>query len=91
MQKYFERLAWGTDAGFYRLIPEEVLMPADVAGVVDVVRRAHPRAARRGGRARFPSAASQPPPRRWLKDNLLILATVYVFGVVFGHFAGYLF
>ena len=30
-------------------------------------------------------------PRRWLKDNLLILATVYAFGVVFGHFAGYLF
>ena len=28
---------------------------------------------------------------RRLKDNLLILATVYVFGVVFGHFAGYLF
>ena len=28
---------------------------------------------------------------RRLKDNLLILATVYAFGVVFGHFAGYLF
>ena len=28
---------------------------------------------------------------RRLKDNLLILATVYVFGVVFGHLAGYLF
>ena len=40
MQKYIERLAWGTDAGFYRLVPEEVLMPADVAGVVDIVRRA---------------------------------------------------
>ena len=40
MQKYIERLAWGTDAGFYRLIPEEVLMPADVAEVVDIVRRA---------------------------------------------------
>ena len=40
MQKYIERLAWGTDAGFYRLVPEEVLMPADVAGVVEIVRRA---------------------------------------------------
>ncbi len=40
MQKYIERLAWGTDAGFYRLIPEEVLMPANVAEVVDIVRRA---------------------------------------------------
>lgn len=40
MQKYIERLAWGTDAGFYRLIPDEVLMPANVAEVVDIVRRA---------------------------------------------------
>ena len=40
MQKYIERLAWGTDAGFYRLVPEEVLMPADVAEVVEIVRRA---------------------------------------------------
>ena len=28
---------------------------------------------------------------RRLKDNLLILAAVYVFGVIFGHLAGYLF
>ena len=28
---------------------------------------------------------------RRMKDNLLILATVYVFGVVFGHISGYLF
>ena len=28
---------------------------------------------------------------RRLKDNLLILVAVYVFGVVFGHLAGYLF
>ena len=40
MQKYIERLAWGTDAGFYRLVPEEVLMPADVPEVVEIVRRA---------------------------------------------------
>lgn len=40
MQKYIERLAWGTDAGFYRLVPEEVLTPAGVPEVVDIVRRA---------------------------------------------------
>ena len=40
MEKYIERLAWGTDAGFYRMVPEEVLMPADVPEVVDIVRRA---------------------------------------------------
>ena len=28
---------------------------------------------------------------RSLKDNLLILVAVYVFGVIFGHLAGYLF
>ena len=28
MKKYIERLAWGTDAGFYRMLPEEVLHPA---------------------------------------------------------------
>ena len=35
-----DRLAWGTDAGFYRLLPEEVLMPANVEEVVDIVGRA---------------------------------------------------
>ena len=28
MNSYIERLAWGTDAGFYRYVPEEVLHPA---------------------------------------------------------------
>lgn len=40
MKKYIERLAWGTDAGFYRLIPEEVLMPAGEAGIVQIIERA---------------------------------------------------
>lgn len=41
MNKFIERLAWGTDAGFYRILPEEVLMPASEAQVLEIVRRAH--------------------------------------------------
>ena len=41
MKKYIERLAWGTDAGFYRLIPQEVLHPANEEAVQDIIRRAH--------------------------------------------------
>ena len=42
LKKDIERLAWGTDASFYRLIPEEVLMPAneqDVLGILAHARR----------------------------------------------------
>ena len=35
-----ERLAWGTDAGFYRILPQEVLMPADEADVRCILARA---------------------------------------------------
>ena len=41
MKRYIERLAWGTDAGFYRLIPEEVLHPATEKEVQAIMRRAH--------------------------------------------------
>lgn len=41
MKKYIERLAWGTDAGFYRLIPQEVLHPASEADVQAIIKRAH--------------------------------------------------
>lgn len=41
MKKYIERLAWGTDAGFYRLIPQEVLHPANEEAVQDIIHRAH--------------------------------------------------
>ena len=41
MNKYIERLAWGTDAGFYRLIPQEVLHPANEADVQAIIKRAH--------------------------------------------------
>ena len=35
-----DRLAWGTDAGFYRILPKEVLMPGDEAGVRSILARA---------------------------------------------------
>ena len=38
---YIERLAWGTDAGFYRYVPEEVLHPADEEQVQAIFARAH--------------------------------------------------
>ena len=41
MKRYIERLAWGTDAGFYRLIPQEVLHPATEADVQTILLRAH--------------------------------------------------
>ena len=41
MKKYIERLTWGTDAGFYRMIPEEVLHPATEAEVQAIISRAH--------------------------------------------------
>ena len=41
MKRYIERLAWGTDAGFYRLIPQEVLHPATEADVQAIIKRAH--------------------------------------------------
>ena len=34
------RLAWGTDASFYRFVPEEVLMPADETEVAEIFARA---------------------------------------------------
>ena len=34
------RLAWGTDASFYRFVPEEVLMPADETQVAEIFARA---------------------------------------------------
>ncbi|MBO4621925.1 MAG: FAD-binding oxidoreductase, partial [Paludibacteraceae bacterium] len=40
MTSYIERLAWGTDAGFYRYVPEEVLHPKDEAQVQQIIARA---------------------------------------------------
>lgn len=41
MNSYIERLAWGTDAGFYRYVPEEVLHPATEQQVQQILARAH--------------------------------------------------
>ena len=41
MNSYIERLAWGTDAGFYRYVPEEVLHPATEKQVQQIIARAH--------------------------------------------------
>ena len=41
MNSYIERLAWGTDAGFYRYIPEEVLHPATEKQVQQILSRAY--------------------------------------------------
>ena len=38
--KAIDRLAWGTDAGFYRILPEEVLMPANEGDVQRILFRA---------------------------------------------------
>ena len=38
---YIHRLAWGTDAGFYRLIPQEVLHPASEQHIQQIIARAH--------------------------------------------------
>ncbi len=64
MQKYIERLAWGTDAGFYRLVPEEVLTPAGVPEVVDIVRRAK----REGKHITLTAARASACSRAWWAD-----------------------
>lgn len=40
MSNYIERLAWGTDAGFYRYLPEEVVHPSTEQDVISVILRA---------------------------------------------------
>ncbi len=40
MNSYIERLAWGTDAGVYRYVPEEVLHPRDEEQVQRIIARA---------------------------------------------------
>ena len=39
MSNYIERLAWGTDAGFYRYVPEEVMHPTTEADVQRLILR----------------------------------------------------
>ena len=39
-KRMIDRLAWGTDASFYRLLPEEVLMPATESEIAEILARA---------------------------------------------------
>ena len=66
--RYMERLAWGTDAGFYRLIPEEVLFPADEKEVASILDRA-----RRDGRKVTFRAAGTSLSGQAITDSLLVV------------------
>ena len=62
------RLAWGTDASFYRFVPEEVLMPADEAEVAEIFARA-----RREGRHVTLRAAGTSLSGQSTGDSLLVV------------------
>ena len=40
LKRDLDRLAWGTDAGFYRLLPEQIWMPSDETDVREILVRA---------------------------------------------------
>ena len=63
-----DRLAWGTDAGFYRLLPEEVLMPANEDDVRSILARA-----RREGRSVTFRAAGTSLSGQAITDSLLVV------------------
>ena len=65
---YAHRLAWGTDAGFYRLIPQEVLHPATEADVQQIMQRAH-----REGRHITFRAAGTSLSGQAISDSLLVV------------------
>ncbi|MBR0310259.1 MAG: FAD-binding oxidoreductase [Paludibacteraceae bacterium] len=67
-KSYIQRLAWGTDAGFYRLIPEEVLHPADEVQVQQIICRAH----REGKHITF-RAAGTSLSGQTISDSLLVV------------------
>jgi len=66
--RYMDRLAWGTDAGFYRLLPEEVLMPSDEAEVSAIIERA-----RRGRKHITFRAAGTSLSGQAITDSLLVV------------------
>jgi D-lactate dehydrogenase len=68
MKKYIERLAWGTDAGFYRMIPEEVLMPCDESEVAEIIARA-----RKSGKSITFRAAGTSLSGQAITDSLLVV------------------
>lgn len=65
---YIDRLAWGTDAGFYRLIPEEVLMPSDEEEVIGILSRA----VREGKKVTFRAAGTSLSGQA-ITDSLLVV------------------
>ncbi|MCM1035324.1 MAG: FAD-binding oxidoreductase [Paludibacter sp.] len=66
---FIQRLAWGTDAGFYRLIPQEVLHPATETDVQAIIRRAHTEGKHITFRAAGTSLSGQA-----ISDSLLVVA-----------------
>jgi D-lactate dehydrogenase len=68
LKKDIERLAWGTDASFYRLVPQEVLMPTDEREVLGILARA-----RREGRPLTFRAAGTSLSGQSITDSLLVV------------------
>ena len=68
MKGELDRLAWGTDAGFYRILPEEVLMPADEADVCAILS-----CARREGKHITFRAAGTSLSGQAITDSLLVV------------------
>ncbi len=68
LKKDIERLAWGTDASFYRLVPQEVLMPTDERDVLGILARA-----RREGRPLTFRAAGTSLSGQSITDSLLVV------------------
>ena len=67
-KRYIDRLAWGTDAGFYRLIPEEVLTPSDENEIVSILARA-----RKEGKAITFRAAGTSLSGQAISDSFLVV------------------
>ena len=68
MKRYIDRLAWGTDAGFYRLVPEEVLMPSCEDDVAKIIKRARTEGTKITFRAAGTSLSGQA-----ITDSLLVV------------------
>ena len=67
-KRYIDRLAWGTDAGFYRLIPEEILTPSDENEIVSILARA-----RKEGKTITFRAAGTSLSGQAISDSLLVV------------------
>ncbi|MBR4171138.1 MAG: FAD-binding oxidoreductase [Kiritimatiellae bacterium] len=68
LKRDIDRLAWGTDAGFYRLLPKEVLMPSDERDVVAILSRA-----RKEGKSVTFRAAGTSLSGQAITDSLLVV------------------